>query len=102
MDVAAVVGEEVAEAHHVGVDQVFVEHDLALHLVLGGAATSEDFPVDDLVGEALVRHQLSHLIHLGEAALADEPPAPVRYLPKRKKIPVMMQKKFPRLTEMNS
>ena len=86
MDVAAVVGEEVAEAHHVGVDQVFVEHDLALHLVLGGAATSEDFPIDDLVGEALARHQLSHLVHLGKAALADEPAAPVGYLQRQNKM----------------
>ena len=86
MDVAAVVGEEVAEADHVGVDQVFVEQDLALHFVLGGAATSKDLPVDHLVGEALARHQLSHLIHLGEAALANEPAAPVGYLQKQNKM----------------
>ncbi len=67
VDVASVVGEEVAEADHVGMDQVFVKHDLALHLVFGGAATGKDLAVDDLIGITLVRHQFRHFVDLGEA-----------------------------------
>ncbi len=47
--VASVISEEVAEADHVGVDQVFVKHDLTLNLVFGGAATGKDLAIDDLI-----------------------------------------------------
>ena len=70
MDVRSIVGEEVHEADNVGVDQVLVKLDLALHLVLRRAAAREDLPVDDLVCVALVVYQLSHFVHLGEPALA--------------------------------
>ena len=70
VDVWAIVSEEVDEADDVRVDQVFVEHDLALHLVLRGAAAREDLSVDDLVSVALVVHQLGHFVNLGEPTLA--------------------------------
>ena len=70
VDVASVVGEEVAEADHVRMDQVFVKHDLTFHLVFGGAATGKDLAVDDLISVTFVCQQFRHFIDLGEAAFA--------------------------------
>ena len=86
MDVASVVREEMAEADHVRVNEILVEHDLTLHLVFRRAPACKDFPIDDFVGVTLAGHQFSHLVHLGKAALADEPAAPVCYLQKQNKM----------------
>ena len=83
MNVASVVREEMAEADHVRVNEILVEHDLTLHLVFRRAPACKDFPIDDFVGVTLAGHQFSHLVHLGKASLTDKSAASVCNLNKR-------------------